>query len=196
MTAPDAIWDPDEYLDSIRLEIPFYDRLQDEVVAAASAAPAVDVLELGIGSGETTRRLLVSLPDAHVTGIDSSSEMLERARRDLPKSRVRLRRQPLEETLPAGHFDLVVSALTVHHLDGMGKADLFRRIAGVLSSSGRFVLGDLIVPDRPEDAVSPIDGEYDQPSRLDEQLTWLSEAGFTTRVTWLERDLAVLLASR
>lgn len=196
MTCPDFTWDPDEYLDAIRLEVPLYDRLQDEVVAAASATPAVKVLELGVGSGETTRRLLASLPEAHVTGIDSSPEMLERARRDLPSGRVRLLRQALQDSLPAGPFDLVVSALAVHHLDGMGKADLFRRIAGVLSSSGRFVLGDLVVPARSEDAISPIDGEYDQPSRLDEQLAWLADARFTTHVTWMNRDLAVLVACR
>jgi tRNA (cmo5U34)-methyltransferase len=35
----------------------------------------------------------------------------------------------LEDALPVGNIDLVVSALAVHHLDGAGKADLFARIA-------------------------------------------------------------------
>jgi hypothetical protein len=30
----------------------------------------------------------------------------------------------LQDPLPQGNFDLVVSALAVHHLDGAGKADL------------------------------------------------------------------------
>ena len=36
---------------------------------------------------------------------------------------------------PAGPFDLVASALAVHHLDGPGKAELFRRLAGVLAGA-------------------------------------------------------------
>jgi hypothetical protein len=32
------------------------------------------------------------------------------------------------------------------------------------------------------------------PSRVDEQLRWLAEAGFDAREVWAERDLAVLAA--
>jgi tRNA (cmo5U34)-methyltransferase len=95
--------------------------------------------------------------------------------------------------LPEGPFDVVYSALAVHHLDGTGKADLFRRVATVLAPGGRFVLGDVIVPDDPADAIAPIDGVYDKPSRVDEQLRWLADAGFDARVTLLSKDLAVLV---
>jgi cyclopropane fatty-acyl-phospholipid synthase-like methyltransferase len=57
----------------------------------------------------------------------------------------------LEDPLPGGPFDLVVSALAVHHLRAPGKADLFRRIAEQLTPGGRFVMGDVVVSD---DAVS------------------------------------------
>jgi tRNA (cmo5U34)-methyltransferase len=39
----------------------------------------------------------------------------------------------LEDPLPDGPYDVVVSALAVHHLAAASKADLFRRIAGVIS---------------------------------------------------------------
>ena len=64
-----------------------------------------------------------------------------------------------------GNIDLVVSALAVHHLDGAGKADLFARIAARRRSGGRFVLGDVVVPDDPADVVTLIDGVYDQLDR-------------------------------
>ena len=35
-------------------------------------------------------------------------------------------------------FDLVLSALAVHHLEGSGKAGLFQRIASTLDPAGRF----------------------------------------------------------
>jgi SAM-dependent methyltransferase len=102
----------------------------------------------------------------------------------------------LADPLPEGQFDLVVSALAVHHLDGPGKADLFSRVAAVVSPPGRFVLGDVVVPEDPADAVTPISDDYDLPSSVAEQLSWLDEAGFDAAVVWTERDLAVLRADR
>jgi SAM-dependent methyltransferase len=60
-----------------------------------------------------------------------------------------LRVSRLEDPLPGGNFDLVVSALAVHHLDGAGKADLFARVAARLRPGGRFVFGDVVVSDDP-----------------------------------------------
>jgi tRNA (cmo5U34)-methyltransferase len=65
-----------------------------------------------------------------------------------------LRVSRLEDAPPEGNFDLVVSALAVHHLDGAGKADLFARVAVRLRSGGRFVVGDLVVPDDPPGVVN------------------------------------------
>ena len=38
------------------------------------------------------------------------------------------------------------------------------------------MLGDVVVPEDPIDAVTPIDGVYDQPSTVDDQLRWLEAA--------------------
>jgi tRNA (cmo5U34)-methyltransferase len=101
-----------------------------------------------------------------------------------------------EDPLPAGPFDLVVSALAVHHLAGRAKADLFARVAGVLAPGGRFVLGDIVVPSDPADVVTPVDGVVDVPSPADDQLTWLEEAGLTASLAWFHRDLAVLVGDK
>lgn len=185
-------FDPDTYLQLMTSEMPAYERLQDEVTAATEGIEVARILELGTGTGETARRVLALHPDAAYVGIDYGEAMLARAKEALPDADLRLGR--LEEELPAGPFDLVISALTVHHLDAAGKADLFRRIAAVLAPRGRFVLGDVIIPDDPADVVTPIDGFYDKPSRVDEQLGWLAAAGLAPRVAWSEKDLAVLLA--
>jgi cyclopropane fatty-acyl-phospholipid synthase-like methyltransferase len=81
----------------------------------------------------------------------------------------------------------------VHHLDADGKRDLFGRVRSVLRPDGRIVLGDVVVPERPEDAVTPITPEYDLPDRVPDLLAWLQEAGFQTSLVWAERDLAVLV---
>ncbi len=194
----EALWgqfhfDPTSYSHMIRDDVPAYDRFQDEAVAA-SGEGARQVLELGTGTGETTRRLLARHPDASLVGVDASESMLAAARAALPPDRVELRVARLEDPLPSGPFDLVTSALAVHHLDAGAKADLFARVRGALLPGGRFVLADVVVPQDPEDAVTSLTDGFDRPSTAQEQLEWLAAAGFDASVVWHHRDLAVIVA--
>jgi tRNA (cmo5U34)-methyltransferase len=173
-------------------EIPAFAEFQEQTAAATEGVDVGAMLELGIGTGETARRVRAVHPDARLTAIDSSTEMLERARSEFPGGDLRVAR--LEDALPDGPFDLVYSALAIHHLDGVGKRDLFRRVAAVLRVGGVFVLADVVVPDDPEDEQTPIDGEYDLPDRLDDQVEWLREVGFEATPAWVQKDLAVVRA--
>ena len=184
-------FDPTTYLETIRKEVPAYDELQQAVAEATAGIHAERVLELGVGTGETSRRVLDLHPGAELVGIDESAEMVAVASADVAGN-LRVRR--LQDPLPEGNFDLVVSALAVHHLDGAGKADLFARVADRLRPGGRFVLGDVVVPDDPADLVTPIDGVYDQPSTIDDQVRWLAAAGLHAEVVWARQDLAVIVA--
>jgi tRNA (cmo5U34)-methyltransferase len=185
---------PESYLTRMREAVPGYDRLEDETLTATGVG-AKSVLELGTGTGETARRVLNRHPDAQLIGIDGSPGMVKVARASLPADRVKLVVGRLEDPLPEGSFDLVVSALAVHHLEGTGKADLFRRIASRLDPAGRFVLGDVVEPVNPSYVVTAIDPEVDHPSKLDEQLAWLEAAGLFPEVTWTHRDLVVIVGS-
>ncbi len=187
-------FDPSSYLSMMLAELPDYSLLQEEVVAAGGTG-ARRILELGTGTGETARRLLERHPDAVLVGIDASSAMLDAASNALPDARVDLRVGRLEDPLPPGPFDLVASALCVHHVDGPGKAALFARVREALRPGGLFVLGDVVVPEDPSDARTPLTEGFDKPSPVDEQLSWLREAGFSeVRVAWARGDLAVIVA--
>jgi tRNA (cmo5U34)-methyltransferase len=188
-------FDARTYTDAIRADVPAYEDLQDQV-AAASGSGARRILDLGTGTGETARRVLVAHPEASLVGIDENEEMLAVARSQLPAERVELRTGRIEEPLPAGPFDLVTSALCVHHLAGEGKADLFGRVHDALAPGGLFVLADVVVPVDPAVAATPLTPGYDHPSPLADQLSWLRQAGFEPRVVWEEGDLAVVAARR
>lgn len=190
----DVDWDPDRYLDLMRADIPGYLELQDEVAAATDGRDVRDALELGIGTGETARRVLERHPHAAWTAVDANDAMLSRAAEVLPDAR--LVKARLEDPLPDGPFDLVVSSLAVHHLDGEAKRDLFHRVHDVLRDGGTFVLGDVVVPEDPRDAQIEIDWVVDLPDRLDDQLEWLRHAGFDAEPLWIHRDLAVVRAQR
>jgi tRNA (cmo5U34)-methyltransferase len=187
-------FDPDSYLAMVRAEVPDYEHLQEVVAEAAGEIAAEAVLDLGTGTGETLRHVAQRHPTARLIGIDESERMLAVARDVVPTADLRVAR--LQDELPEGPFDLVVSALAVHHLDTDEKAALFRRVAARLAPGGRFVLADVIVPDDPMDAVTPLDAGYDLPSRADEQLQWMRDATLTATLRWKHRDLAVMTGDR
>ena len=68
-------WNPDLYhkFQSERAA-PFYDLL-----ALVDVRPHLKVIDLGCGTGELTRQLADTLPNSHVTGLDSSPQMLDKA---------------------------------------------------------------------------------------------------------------------
>jgi tRNA (cmo5U34)-methyltransferase len=187
-------WNPETYLVEMSAGIPGYEELQEAVAEATADADARRVLELGTGTGETAARVWPKHPDASWVGIDASEPMLARARERLPKADLRLQR--LEDELPAGPFDLVVSVLAVHHLDGTGKRDLFARIARALRPGGAFVLGDVVVPAAGETGEIFIDWVMDLPDSVAAQLSWLEASGFEAEARSVRADLAVLIGRR
>jgi L-threonylcarbamoyladenylate synthase len=189
-------FDPDTYAETVRAEIPAYEKFQELVVLAAYAEwSSGRVLELGTGTGETARRLLERLEGAQLVSVDESAEMLAAAAGVLPSERVQLVQGRLQDPLPEGSFDLVVSALAIHHLGHHEKPDLFARIRAALAPGGRFVLADVIVPDDVGQSSIPLTPGYDKPSPLADQLRWLRDAGFrSVDVVWRHEDLAIVVA--
>jgi tRNA (cmo5U34)-methyltransferase len=185
-------WNPDTYLEEMADEIPGYEELQEAVAAATGDVQASRVLELGTGTGETALRVQAVHPEARWVGIDASGPMLAPARERLQGADLRLQR--LEDELPSGPFDLVVSALAAHHLDRAGKRTLFSRVASVLRPGGSFVLGDVVVPPAGQEGPIYIDRVMDLPDSVEDQLAWLRAAGFEAEASSVRVDLAVFRA--
>jgi tRNA (cmo5U34)-methyltransferase len=176
MGQPD--WKPDDYLGRIRSEIPRYDELQEQAIAAIPFAPE-RVLELGMGTGETTRRLIEAYPDAWVIGLDASADMVFRARENYDD--VQLAR--MEDPLPEGPWDLVIGVLSIHHLRSEQKKNLFRQVREQARS---FVIGDIV---KAEVEIAPLDPEYDFPETAVDLAEWTGG-----EIGWEADDLAVVQA--
>ncbi len=144
-------WTPDEYLERIRAKLPRYDELQEQAVAAIPFSPE-RVLELGMGTGETTRRLIEAYPDAWVVGLDASPDMVFRARQTYDD--VQLAR--MEDPLPDGPWDLVISVLSVNDLSDDQKQALCRRVR---DHSRSLVIGDVFEAGQLDDLVDWSGGE-------------------------------------
>src|SRR4051812_16264140 len=158
-------WTPEVYLERIRAEIPGYDDLQDQAVAAIPFPPE-RVLELGMGTGETTRRLIEAHPEAWVVGLDSSPDMVFRARQSYDD--VQLAR--MEDPLPDGPWDLVISVLATAELNDDQLGALCRRVR---EQSRSLVIADNFKPDQ-----------------LNKLIEWTGG-----KVTWQTEDLAVVAAA-
>jgi tRNA (cmo5U34)-methyltransferase len=119
--------------------------------------------------------------------------MLSVARARLPAERVSLRVGRLQDPLPEGEFDLVATALSVHHLDPAAKRDLFARVRERLAPGGRFVLADVVVAPDQADRVIDLTPGFDMPDTAADQLVWLREVGFELVSEWIHQDLVVLV---
>jgi tRNA (cmo5U34)-methyltransferase len=158
-------WTPEVYLERIRSQMPRYDELQEQAIAAIPLPPE-RVLELGMGTGETTRRLIEAYPDAWVVGLDSSPDMVFRARQAYDD--VQLAR--MEDPLPDGPWDLVISVLSTGDLSDKELQTLCRRVK--------------------EHSRSLVIADFFGPKELKNLLAWSGG-----KLAWQADDLAVISAT-
>jgi tRNA (cmo5U34)-methyltransferase len=178
----------------------FYRMVVESIPHEADAA--IRVLDLGAGTGLFSALVARAFPRARITLVDVSPEMLGVARRRFADEPERFELRVADyarEPLP-GEYEAVVSALSIHHLDGTGKRELFRKVYGALCAGGVFVNADQVLAPTPEIearyretwlrqvrergvgevdlAAALVRMEEDKMSTLEEQKAWLEEAGF------------------
>ena len=170
-------------------------------VAALGRSGPVRVLDLGAGTGLLSGFLAAALPDATFVLVDEAAGMLQRARERLAPlgDRVETVVADLRDPLPAGPFDVVASALAIHHLDDAAKADLYERAAAVLAPGGVLVNAEQVAGPTPaldaayrerwrvhcraagatEEVLAAADERMaiDLPASVDDQLAMLRAAG-------------------
>ena len=144
-------WTPEVYLERIRSQVPRYDELQEQAIGAIPFPPE-RVLELGMGTGETTRRLIEAFPDAWVVGLDASPDMVFRARQTYDD--IQLAR--MEDPLPDGPWDLVIAVLSVGDLSDDDLQTLCRRVK---EHSRALVIADAFEEDKLQKLVDWSAGE-------------------------------------
>lgn len=208
-TTMSSVWNAATYDQARRRLVPCFDAFYGtaaELVARATPAAGASgrplrILDLGAGTGLLSERVLARAPDARITVLDRSSDMLARARERIASRSPEVVVADFDAAPPAGEaFDVVVSALAIHHLDDAAKRALFARIHAALTPGGLFVNAEQIQGrDAAEQALFEsmhLDGaralgsseteiaeavdrmRIDRCATLDTQLGWLTEAGF------------------
>jgi tRNA (cmo5U34)-methyltransferase len=193
------------YDDWMRTALPAYD---DIFATAVSLIPfdtseAIDVLDLGAGTGLFSLEVLKRFPFARFVLCDVAEKMLGVARERFKDygDRFTYNRSDYRTLSDVGSYDVVVSSLSIHHLEHAEKRALFRSIYTALRERGVFINVDQVRGPTPsmsekywstwlvyvrnrgadeEQIAASIRRrtEYDKDASLDEQLEWLSDAGF------------------
>jgi tRNA (cmo5U34)-methyltransferase len=160
------------------------------------------VLDLGAGTGLMAAFIAYNFPHARITMVDISNEMLERARArfELAGERFRFEVSDYGVDQIQEKYDVVVSALSIHHLSDAQKRSLFNRIHGALNDGGVFVNAEQFRCATPErhrfhherwitrvrelgveesDLAAALERmKFDRAATLEDQLKWLRESGF------------------
>lgn len=211
----------DEYDARIRTFVPFYEEMIHSVADALHLirAPRPTVVDLGIGTGALARACLALRPDVRIIGIDVDPDMLVAARARLGgDDDVQLVEASfVDHALPVA--DAFVACIALHHIrEPAAKRSFYGRVFECLPPGGILVSGDCFPGALPElarwqreawlthlersypraeaEAYLQAWAEEDMYFALDDELTWLRQAGFQPEVWWRREGFAVVAAVR
>lgn len=120
-----------------------YTQVLERVISLARIEAGTEVLELGAGTGNLTRKLVDV--GAAVWALDFSSDMLTIAAKKVPEAQFGQADLQAEYPPPFQRkYDRIVATYTFHELPLTAKLELLRRLAdGYLALGGIIVIGDI-----------------------------------------------------
>jgi tRNA (cmo5U34)-methyltransferase len=203
--------------------IPCFDdfyRMAIEAIPFASHEPFA-VLDLDAGTGLMAEMVAAKYPAYRIDLMDIAEDMLTEAKKRLKLYQNSFRFITGDYSVMSVHhrYELVMSALSIHHLEAAAKRDLFGKIFAHLTTDGIFISADQVAGDTEiidrifrsswNEAVLAKGArtaklnaafermEEDRTSILSEHVRWLRQAGFAEVNCWYKNySFAVVSSSK
>jgi tRNA (cmo5U34)-methyltransferase len=170
----------------------FYDEFQKHLPCNDEKLSFVD---LGCGTGLEIERILKNYPNAEITGIDLSENMLQLLKQKFSDNREQLNivcKSYFDFDFGDGRYDYAVSTYSLHHFNVDEKLTLYKRVYNGLKDNGVFINGDYVVDSsekeqffrseniriRKENEISDGFYHYDTPLFFGTEKELLFKAGF------------------
>ena len=105
------------------------------------------ILDLGFGSGQIEKMIFKKLPDAEITGVDSSETMIKLAKKKIGiGSKLSTIHHDLNNTteleLPNSPYKFVITSFVLHEISATHKKEIFKYAFDALTDKGIYILVD------------------------------------------------------
>ncbi len=134
-----------------------YDKVHEKlldtkkVVTDSLDQETLKVLDLGAGTGLELIYLFEKFPDARVTAIDITKEMLDEIRKRDFADKVTIVCGDFFEVDFGSSYDAVISTSALHHFSKEDKERLYKKVYDSLKENGQFINSDRVVNTQEEE---------------------------------------------
>jgi len=213
----------EKYDQDIVNSIPFHKELHKKIIEFVSKNFDKDkkyaILDLGVGTGITSKLIQDLLPNSEFDVVDFSKQMLSGAKERLGNKNVNYIFGDYSKLQFSRKYDIIVSVIGLHHQNQEGKIMLFKKIYSLLNINGTFIFGDLVTyKDKHKSALNNalhyhhlVEKSSDEKtlaewahhhmflndlSPIEDQISWLKEDGFKVHQDFLKMNTALLICKR
>ncbi len=172
---------------------------------------AVELLDLGCGTGLELDEIFKVKPFINVTGIDLTQAMLDKLKSKHPdKNMTLINGNYFDYNFGTCIYDVAISFQTMHHFSHEDKIKLYSKIFAALKEGGQYIECDYMIEKQEDEDFyysenkrirkghSIQDGEfyhYDTPCTIDNQIDMLSKSGFrNVKMNWRVENTTIIVA--
>lgn len=134
-----------QYTESVKRCVPFYDEMLESLfLFLPDNFVPKNILELGSGTGNLTKLIVKKFPSAKITAVDISQECIEESKLQINFPVNYVNSNFKEIYFAENSFDLIVSSISIHHINDIEKQKLFGKLfqyqttGGILSFCDQF----------------------------------------------------------